>query len=52
MKITYLSLIALMTALMGCSSVPESIKDDGREAADRAKANAERAYEEMERDIK
>jgi len=52
MKIIPITLVALFTTLVGCSSIPEPVKQDGREAADRAKAKAERAYEEMERDIK
>ena len=52
MKFISFTLAALFISLAGCSSVPESVKDDGREAAERAKAKAERAYEEMKQDIK
>ena len=40
------------TFLVGCQSMPESVKDDGREAADRAKHKAEEAYRDMEKDMK
>ncbi|MFT6155028.1 MAG: starvation-inducible outer membrane lipoprotein [Bermanella sp.] len=42
----------LLAALTGCNSIPEQVKDDGREAADRAKTAAEAAYEDMKEDMK
>ena len=52
MKFTALIFIMATLVLSGCSSVPESVKDDGREAADRAKARADKAYEDMREDMK
>ncbi|GAA6133639.1 hypothetical protein NBRC116188_04280 [Oceaniserpentilla sp. 4NH20-0058] len=47
----YLLLIISTVILAGCESIPQTVKDDGREAADRAKAKAEKAYEEMKKDM-
>jgi hypothetical protein len=47
-----LTAIFLFSALIGCNSIPEQVKDDGRTAADRAKASAEAAYEDMKEDMK
>jgi starvation-inducible outer membrane lipoprotein len=42
----------ILALLAGCNSMPEQVKDDGREAADRAKVAAEAAYEDMKEDMK
>lgn len=52
MKLTALLFVITLIPLFGCSSIPESVKDDGREAAERAKAKAEKAYDDMREDMK
>lgn len=49
MKILYLAFFSFL--LIGCSSVPEGVKDDGREAAERAKAKAKEAYRDLEKEM-
>jgi hypothetical protein len=44
--------IFVLTALMGCESMPDKVKDDGRAGAERAKASADAAYEDMKEDMK
>jgi uncharacterized protein YcfL len=41
-----------LTFLVGCQSMPESVKNDGQVAADRAKQKAEAAYRDLEKDMK
>ena len=49
MQILMLSLSASL--LLACSSVPEGVKDDGREAAERAKAKSREAYKDLENSL-
>lgn len=49
MKLIYLAFLSIL--LIGCSSVPKHVKDDGREAADRAKAKAKEAYRDLEKEM-
>lgn len=53
MKSYLLVALTLATSLMlaACESMPEKMKDDGRASAERAKANAEKAYEDMKDDM-
>jgi hypothetical protein len=48
---TTISLLALL-ALGACESMPEKAKNDGQAAAERAKQNAEKAYDDMKEDMK
>ena len=50
MKLITLTLSILLLA--ACSSVPEAVKEDGREAAERAKQKAEGAYRDLEKEMK
>jgi starvation-inducible outer membrane lipoprotein len=45
------SLVGLLL-LAGCESMPEKVKNDGQAAAERAKQNAEKAYDDMKEDMK
>lgn len=49
MKLIYPVLLSLF--ILGCSSMPEQVKDDGREAAERAKTKAEEAYRDLEKEM-
>ena len=49
MKLTITILATIF--ILGCSSVPQHVKDDGREAADRAKAKAKEAYRDLEKEM-
>lgn len=49
MKLTTTILATIF--ILGCSSVPQHVKDDGREAADRAKAKAKEAYRDLEKEM-
>ena len=53
MKTPLLILSALLglSLLAGCESMPDKVKNDGRDAAERAKQNAEKAYDEMKEDM-
>jgi hypothetical protein len=44
--------IFVLTALMGCESMPDTVKDDGHAAGERARANADDAFKEMKEDTK
>ena len=47
-----LATLLTLAFLMGCQSMPESVKDDRRDAAERAKTKAEAAYRDLEKDMK
>ena len=51
MAMKFLIWATLVTLTLGCSSVPEQVKDDGREAAERAKQKAEDAYRDLEKEM-
>ncbi|MFT5593167.1 MAG: starvation-inducible outer membrane lipoprotein [Oceanicoccus sp.] len=54
MKTRLLITASLFTLLIlsGCESMPDKVKDDGQVAAERAKQNAEKAYDDMKEDMK
>lgn len=52
MKVLSIFALLAMLGMSACSSVPDAIKSTDRDSAERAKANAEKAYEELDRDIK
>lgn len=43
--------ISMLVLAVGCANVPESVKDDGREAAERAKDKAREAYRDLEKEM-
>ncbi|MGR6874391.1 hypothetical protein ACU6U9_19285 [Pseudomonas sp. HK3] len=53
MKTALLISVSLFTlfTLSGCESMPEKAKNDGQAAAERAKQNAEKAYDDMKEDM-
>lgn len=53
MKSYLLTALALTASifLTACESMPENVKGDDRASAERAKANAEKAYEDMKDDM-
>ncbi len=48
----FLAILLTVSALFGCQSMPEAVKDDGRAAAEQAKQKAEAAYRDLEKDMK
>ena len=54
MKAPLLIIAGLLTIglLSGCESMPEKAKNDDQAAAERAKQNAEKAYDDMKEDMK
>jgi len=50
MKLFIVCITSLL--LLGCQSMPDSVKDDGRAAAEQAKQKAEAAYRDLEKDMK
>lgn len=47
-----LAIFATSILIIGCQSLPESVKDDGRAKAEQAKEKAEAAYRDLEKDMK
>lgn len=47
-KLPLLSLMIMSLFLTGCASAPDTVMDDGREAAERAKAKSREAYKDLE----
>ena len=47
-KLSLLTLLVLSLGLTGCASAPDTVMNDGREAAERAKAKSREAYKDLD----
>lgn len=47
-KLSLLTLLVTSLFLTGCASAPDAVMDDGREAAERAKAKSREAYKDLD----
>jgi hypothetical protein len=43
--------ISMLALTIGCASVPEGVKNDGQEAAERAKTKAKEAYRDLKKEM-